>query len=349
MYNRESILLVGNFLSQDSGVRFVCEDLAERLTAAGWSVMITSAKLNRPSRMLDMLSTIYRQRRKYHLALVDVYSGPSFIWAEAACMALKMLGKPIVLTLHGGNLPNFARRWPGRVGRLLGSATLVTTPSSYLQKAMEAYRQDIAVIANPLKINGYHYQDRNRPKPQLIWLRAFRVLYNPQLAPKVLARLAFEFPDIHLTMVGPDTADGTLPHTQSLAEELQMSGRITFAGQVPKAAVPDWMAKGDIFLNTTNVDNTPVSVLEAMASGLCVVSTDVGGLPYLLDHDHDALLVPANDPTAMAAAVRRILTEPGLAERLSRNARQKAEQFDWSTILPQWEALLTSVTARKSS
>jgi glycosyltransferase involved in cell wall biosynthesis len=103
------------------------------------------------------------------------------------------------------------------------------------------------------------------------------------------------------------------------------------------------MNKGDIFLNTTHVDNTPVSVLEAMACGLCVVSTNVGGIPYLLEDEYDDLLVTSDDPVAMTTAVRRLLIEPGLAPRLSRNARQKAEQFDWSNILPQWEALLTSV------
>jgi glycosyltransferase involved in cell wall biosynthesis len=55
---------------------------------------------------------------------------------------------------------------------------------------------------------------------------------------------------------------------------------------------------------------------------------------------HDALLVPPDDAKAMAAAVRRILSAPGLAERLSRNARAKAQQFDWLRILPQWEQLL---------
>jgi glycosyltransferase involved in cell wall biosynthesis len=108
------------------------------------------------------------------------------------------------------------------------------------------------------------------------------------------------------------------------------------------------MSRGDIFLNTTNVDNTPISVLEAMACGLCVVSTNVGGIPYLLEHEHDALLVPPDDPAAVATAVRRLLTEPDLAEQLSRNARQKAEKFDWSIILPQWEALLISVLTRNT-
>lgn len=80
-----------------------------------------------------------------------------------------------------------------------------------------------------------------------------------------------------------------------------------------------------------------------IALWFAVVSTDVGGIPYLLEHESDALLVPPNDPAAMAAAVRRILTEPELAAQLSRNARRKAEQFDWETILPRWEELLISV------
>jgi glycosyltransferase involved in cell wall biosynthesis len=112
---------------------------------------------------------------------------------------------------------------------------------------------------------------------------------------------------------------------------------------IPKRRVPELLERADIFINTTNIDNTPVSVLEAMACGLCVVSTEVGGIPYLLDHALDALLVLPHAPDAMADAVKRILTEPGLAGRLSGNARCKTEQFDWSVILPQWEALFQEV------
>jgi glycosyltransferase involved in cell wall biosynthesis len=157
--------------------------------------------------------------------------------------------------------------------------------------------------------------------------------------------LAQEFPEIHLTMVGPDKGDGSLQRTAQVAAELSVADRVTFSGGVFKTEVPHWLNKCDIFLNTTNVDNTPISVLEAMACGLCVVSTNAGGIPYLLKHEHDALLVPPDDPEAMADAVRRLLTEPGLADRISGNARQKVERFDWSIILPQWETLLISVAA----
>jgi len=80
-----------------------------------------------------------------------------------------------------------------------------------------------------------------------------------------------------------------------------------------------------------------------MACGLCVVSTDVGGMPYLVENGEQALLVPPNDAAAMAGAVRRVLTEPGLAEKLSRAGRARAEEFDWSRVLPEWQKLLGSL------
>jgi glycosyltransferase involved in cell wall biosynthesis len=163
------------------------------------------------------------------------------------------------------------------------------------------------------------------------------------MAVQVLARLATNHPEVRLTMIGPDKGDGSLDRTRRVADECGISELVDMPGGVPKGEVPAHLAQGDIFLNTTNVDNTPVSVLEAMACGLCVVSTNVGGIPYLLEHEVDALLVPPNDPQAMAAAVNRLFVEPGLAARISHNARTKVEGFDWSKVLPRWNCLLWSL------
>ena len=340
---QKKVLLVGNFLSAAGYTRGVCEDLAERLRAAGWSVITTSNKPNRLARLIDMVTTAWRRRNEYEVAQVDVFSGLAFFWAEAVCWTLRRAGKPYILTLHGGNLPEFARRYPRRVSRLLNSAATVTTPSRYLLEQMKAYRQDILLLPNAIDLSRYLFRLRQRAQPRLIWLRAFHSIYNPTSAPRMLAQLVLDFPDIHLIMVGPDKGDGSLQETQQMTEKLGLDSHITFVGGVSKTAVPEWLDKGDIFINTTNVDNTPVSVLEAMASGLCVVSTNVGGIPYLLEHEKDALLVPPDDADAMAKAVQRILTEPKLSEYLSSNARNKVEQFDWSVILPQWKRLLETV------
>lgn len=340
-----SVLLVGNFLSASGGSRGVCEELAERLSAAGWSVLTTSQKRGRMPRLFDMLSTAWRRRAAYDIAQVDVYSGPAFFWAEAACWTLRRANKSYILTLHGGNLPTFARRWPGRVRRLLQSASVVTAPSTYLQQQMRPYRPDIRLLPNPLELSSYSFRPRSPAEPRLLWLRAFHGIYNPSLAVEVLARIRERYPSATLTMVGPDKGDGSFQETQRRLTELGLEDAVHFPGGVPKAEVPQWMAKGDVFLNTTNVDNTPVSVIEAMACGLCVVSTDVDGVPYLVEHERDALLAPPRNAEAMAEAVSRILDEPELARSLSSNARRKVEQFDWEVILPGWEGLLREVAS----
>ena len=146
-------------------------------------------------------------------------------------------------------------------------------------------------------------------------------------------------------MIGRDTGDGSLTRVRRAAALAAIAPRVELRGPVLKAEVPAWLDRSDIFVNTANVDNTPVTVLEAMACGLCVVSTNVGGIPYLLEDGQNALLVPPDEPQAMAAAIERILREPGLARRLSGNGRETVERFDWSAILPRWETLLHSVEA----
>jgi glycosyltransferase involved in cell wall biosynthesis len=130
-----------------------------------------------------------------------------------------------------------------------------------------------------------------------------------------------------------------MERTRQLAIQLGVQEQIDFPGGVPKADVPEWMDRHDIFINTTNRDNTPVSVMEAMASGLNVVSTNVDGLPYLVDHGRDGLLVAPDDAEGMAEAVRRLLREPAWASSLAEQARQKVGAFDWSEVMPQWEAI----------
>ena len=117
--NQQSILLIGNHLSIDHANKNVWHYMAEKLSARGWQVITTSSQQNQALRLLDMLSIVYTQRHEYVLAQIDVFSGKAFIYAEACSQLLKWLGKPMVLTLHGGGLPEFAAKHPVRVKRLL--------------------------------------------------------------------------------------------------------------------------------------------------------------------------------------------------------------------------------------
>ncbi|HKV50183.1 MAG TPA: glycosyltransferase family 4 protein [Gemmatimonadaceae bacterium] len=345
---RPRLLLVGNFLSATRSNLTVGEELATRLRDAGWTVLTTSSRQRRLPRVYDMVASVWRQRANYDVAQVDVYSGNAFVWAEAVCAALQLARRPYVLTLHGGNLPHFSKRWPKRVQHVLRGAAAVTTPSRYLLEHLRQFREDMQLLPNAIELDRYAFRARSKPAPRLVWLRAFHRLYDPSLAVEVAARLSREMADVQLTMVGSDTGDGAFADTKRAIVRLTLDGQIFLPGGVPKRDVPTWLGAADIFLNTTTVDNTPVSVIEAMACGLCVVSTAVGGIPYLLEDGETALLVPARDAAAMTNAVLRVLLDPPLAERLSRKARSKAESMDWGVVLPRWEALFSDV-ARSST
>jgi glycosyltransferase involved in cell wall biosynthesis len=340
MTEQPSALLVGNFLSHLNGHRSVCEGLAERLGGRGWKLTTTSPHRSGLLRGADMAWSSWKNRERFRSAYVEVFSGRAFLWAEAVSWVLRRAGRPYVLALHGGNLPDFAMRWPGRVRRLLQSAEHVTVPSEFLKAQMRRYRKDLVLMPNAIDVTEYRFRPRIRPRPALVWVRALHRIYNPGMAIRVLAILSRELPEAHLDMLGPDKRDGSWQETRTCAQVLGVTASLRKPGGVPPREVASWLDHGDIFLNTSDIDNTPLSVLEAMACGLCVVTTNSGGMPYLLDHERDALLVPAGDAKAMANAVRRIITEPGLAEWLSCNARRTVETFDWSILLPRWEELL---------
>ena len=138
-------------------------------------------------------------------------------------------------------------------------------------------------------------------------------------------------------MVGPDS-DGTLKEVKKLVKLNKLN--VKFTGKLPKS---EWITLAEdynIFINTTNFDNTPVSVIEAMALGLTIVSTNVGGMPYLIENNEEGLLVEPNDAKAMAKAIINLFKNPDSAKRMSLNARQKVEQFDWEVVKHRWLDIL---------
>ncbi len=341
----KTILLVGNHLSISGKNKSVGEEMATRFGGHGWRVILVSRKMNQAARLIDMLWTILIQRKNYSIAEVDVFSGPAFLWSFLSAGLLKLIGKPFILALHGGNLPDYAKKHTHQVIRLFSWSDTVVAPSSYLAQKLSKYCQVIQQISNGVDIQNYSFILREYPQPKLVWLRAFHQLYNPMLALKVIKILAGQEFDSRILMVGPDKGDGSLQEILRFAQDGGFEDKVEVIQGVPKEQVPEMLNRGDIFINTTTVDNTPVSVIEAMACGCCIVTTCVGGIPYLLEDNVDALLVSPNDPNAMAAAVTRILTEPGLAAKLSANARKKAEQFDWSVVIPKWEELFNQAIA----
>ncbi|MEL7625983.1 MAG: glycosyltransferase family 4 protein [Anaerolineaceae bacterium] len=348
MLNNGGLLFIGNFLPAPRHNKNVWHFLAEKLAETGWSVITTSNEEHQLLRLVDMLLTIWRERRSYQVAHIDVFSGKAFIFAQLSTILLKWLKKPIILTLHGGGLPEFADKHHDSVNKVLMCADAVVTPSAYLQADFIQIRPDIILIPNPINTAEAIYRERKEAAPRLIWVRAFHQIYNPSMAVRVLYELQNEFPQIHLYMLGPDKGDGSLEEVLMLSDELGVRSKLQVLGHVPHDKVSHWLNMADIFINTSNYDNAPSSLLEAMANGLCVVTTNVGGIPSMASDGVEAMLVEPKDFQAMASAITKILRDPSFANHLSANARRKAEQYNWTVILPQWERLLSSVISQDS-
>jgi|LSQX01.1.fsa_nt_gb glycosyltransferase involved in cell wall biosynthesis len=337
--------MIGNYLSSPRHNRNVWQALAERLPSRGWEVRVTSTKESQILRLLDMLTTIVIKRNHYDLVQIDVFSGKAFFYAEFCAGLLRIIKKPIVLTLHGGGLPSFANRQPKRVSNLLSLAIEVVTPSPFLQQSLSIYHNKIKVIPNGIDISAIAYRARKPFSANLVWVRAFHQIYNPELAVRVLSGLVADYPNTRLTMVGPDKGDGSLQAVNSLAKKLGVDDQLIILPAVPYEEVPFLLDKADIFINTTNYDTAPRSLLEAMANGVCVVSTNVGGIPWMITNFQDGLLVPPEDELEMVNAIKSLLEEPEFALRISKNARQTAERNDWLNVIPEWDNLFSDVLA----
>ena len=333
------ILYLGNKLSKFGLNPTSVETLGERFLE-DFECVRGSKKKNPLLRLLDMWFLIVQNHKARYL-LIDTYSTNAF-WFSVSCSWLARLVKlPYIPILHGGNLPNRKKRSPRALRSLLKGAAQVVCPSQYLMSEMEDfYSRNYELIPNFIDLKNYPLNPKSMDAGiHLLWVRSFHEIYNPFLAIDVLRLLSERGQEVSLAMVGPDK-DDSLEKTKHYAKEKGLFTNVHFTGGITKAEWIELSKDYNIFINTTDVDNTPVSVMEAMALGFPVISTNVGGLPYLIRSGFDGLLVNKGNAEAFVNQILRLSTDQELYKTLSINARQKAESWDWPHIRQKWLALL---------
>jgi glycosyltransferase involved in cell wall biosynthesis len=286
-----------------------------------------------------MLLLILKHHSKSHLLLIDTYSTSAFWFAYLSAKLANQLKLNYIPILHGGDLPKRLASHPKHCRQLFEKAKVNVAPSAYLMHHFQkAGYTNLVYIPNTIMLEKYEFKLRQKLQPHFLWVRSFAHLYNPILALQVLERLLNHYPEAKLSMVGP-FKDDSIEECKAYVEANQLP--VTFTGGMPKEDWLDYAKDFDIFINTTNVDNTPVSVMEAMALGLPVVSTNVGGIPFLLEDQIDALLVEPNQVETFTEAVLKLLKPPKLAASLSKAGREKVEQFDWHVVKERWHAVIS--------
>jgi len=333
------ILYIGNNIKSNTVSVTTLANLSTLLKKEGYKIKTASSLKNQALRVSAMLWTIIKYRKRINHVLIDTYSTRNFYYAFASSQLCRLLHLKYIPILHGGNLPNRLEKSPKLCKLIFKNAYKNIAPSQYLQSEFNARSYKTVFIPNVLEIDKYNCLERKFESPKLLYVRAFAKIYNPEMAIKTLHVLKQRYPKALLCMIGPEK-DGTFKSCKALVKSLRLENDVEFTGMLSKA---EWHKKAEdfnIFINTTNIDNTPMSVMEAMALGLPIVSTNVGGMPYLINDRVNGLLVEKNNVDAMVNAIIEICENEFLTKTLVINARQKVEQFDWQKVKLLWQKVL---------
>ena len=281
---------------------------------------------------------LIRELRRADVVHVFSASYASFLLAPLpAIIVSRLLGKPVLLNYHSGEAEDHLRRsWIART-TLRRMTDMNVVPSPYLRDVFARFGIDAAVVSNTVDRHEFAYRVRDgRQRPlTLLSTRNFEPNYNVACTLRAFARVQARFPDVSLMLVGSGSQEATL---KALASALELRN-VHFVGAVPPDRIAGCYASADVFVQTPAVDNMPLSILEAFASGLPVVSTAVGGVPAIVTDRVDGLLAPADDAEAVAARITELLQHPDFAQRLAATAASKCEHYDWRATRECWIAV----------
>ena len=335
---KKRILYIGNNLSNPTFTATYISFFSEVLKQEGYWVKTASSKDNKAFRLIEMLSLIWAHRKETDTVLIDTYGAQNFYYAYCVGKLCQQLKLPYVPILHGGNLPERLERTAKLSKSLFGNAQVNIAPSHFLYDIFKSEGfENLKIIPNSITLKNFPFKKREQFEPRLLWVRRFQERYNPMMTVKVFEKLVQKYPDSTLCMVGPEK-DGSLNKCRRYARKHQLN--ISFPGKLKKKEWAALSTNYDFFINSTHIDNTPISVIEAMALGLPVISTDVGGMSQLIEDGKDGILVPEHDEDAMVEAIEKLIQDQELALQIARAARKKVEAFDWEIVKEEWMKVL---------
>jgi glycosyltransferase involved in cell wall biosynthesis len=257
----------------------------------------------------------------------------SFVISQTpAILIARVLRKPILLNYHSGEAADHFRNWPSAV-KTLRLVQKIIVPSEYLVKVFQDFGLPAEAIANVVDLTAFRFDPRVQPRLRFLANRNFEAHYNVACVLRTFARIQSVFPEAELTVAG-DGPERVALH--ALADELQLKN-VRFLGRVQPDSMPALYKDHDVWLNASNVDNMPLSILECFASGVVVVSTDAGGIPYMVTNVNTGMLVPCNDDAALANAALTVVRDVQLFRQLKQSALRECGKYSWDAVRSSWE------------
>lgn len=314
------------------------ETLGSFLEKENYKVYYASSKKNKFFRMLDMIYTTLKLCKKADYVLIDTYSTTNFWYALIISQLCRIVKLEYIPKLHGGDLPKRLENNKFLCNLIFNNAFINIAPSAYLYQAfLNKGFTNIKYIPNTIELKKYEFSIKKFDFPRLLWVRSFSAIYNPIMAIKVVIKIKEKFQNVQLCMVGP-IKDQSYMQTVEFAKQNNID--VIFTGKLSKKKWITLSKDYNVFINTTHFDNTPISVIEALALGMPVVTTNVGGIPFFLTHNENALLVNDDDVDNMVLQINNLFENPTFTNTIINNGIALVKGFDWEIVKNEWKSLL---------
>jgi len=351
-----SIALVGPLPPPSGGMANQTMQLARLLEEEGCRVtLVQTNRPYRPSwianfrgvralvRLAPYLRALWRAMGDADLVHVMANSGWAWHFFAAPAIWIGWLrGRPVVVNYRGGAAQAFLDRQWMLVAPTLRRAARLIVPSRFLERVFKARNIRVEIVPNIVDLARFYPGNLLERGWHVVVARNLEDIYDIPTALRAFAVVHRRHPQARLTVVGSGPA---LIMLERLADELALRGAVTFTGRLDNARMADVYRSADLALNPSRVDNMPISLLEAMASGVPIVSTNAGGIPDMVDDGKTALLVPVGDWQAMAEAALRVLENAQLAGALRAAGVEAAQRYTWKAVRPLLNAVYSAAIA----
>ncbi len=285
-------------------------------------------------RLVQYLIVLLIYLRKVDVVHLMSNSGWSWhLFSAPALIVSRVFNVPVVINYRGGEAgPFFSKQWRWVKPFLTLSRNLVV-PSQYLVNVFKEYGLSAQVIPNTLNSDLFNADGRDDSGDYVFVARNLEPIYGIDIAIRAFKIALQRFPRLKLVIAGSGPQEVEL---KQLVDSLSITDHVQFVGRLDPAGMAERYKTATVLLNPSKVDNSPNAVIEALACGACVVSSDVGGIPYLIDHDKTGLLVTGHNAKDYANALISVLVNPAKLTSLTGAGQQKAKQFDKTKVIEQW-------------
>lgn len=286
---------------------------------------------------------LLREVRKFDVIHIFSASYLSFLIAPTpAILVSKLYGKKVLLNYHSGEAEDHLQRWPRTTMPILGLVDKVVVPSEYLVKVFAKFGIDATAIFNIIDLDRFEFRRRTPLQPVFLSNRNLEAHYGVDCVLRAFAYIQREIPDAVLTVVGDGSQREAL---ENLASELHLE-RTTFTGRVEHDEINRQYSASCIYVNASKIDNQPLSILEAFACGLPVVTTDAGGIPDIVTDEVTGFVVPVGDYKSLAARALRLLADQSIATSMTDRARAECARYTCAVVCPKWVHLYLSLAGK---